>query len=541
MRVEKRVGPAWGWLARTVPLAAILLAGSIQPTFGYASGQTIQERIKAALASRGVPLTFSDPIAGPAAIALAGYVPSHGWVGFKGEGVAYGRPPSDGPFVLTDPPVLLYRPIPSGAYSDAQLSDQAPEAGYELVGVAYFKNYEGTTPIEQTPPESPPTLDPIPNGLLPAGAWFRHTGGCHLSSGEFVAFSENLPDPALPAVQRLAMGVSWCQGIGINSVWAADGDIELGASGRCLLDRDLNPAVGLPRPVRPNSFARMNAPSSTLLPRPSDPPSPPTPVADPGPPPPWGTATPVQIAQFGAYQSALTTYNTAVQALNAWRTSVASAATADCQTIGAHVSLPNAPTFWHGAAWDTHLFFNDDLSSHAGVNDFSLVPNGYTGPPFSFAPGDATLLPVAFPPAPQVSAGGPYTVSLGSPITLTATIPGSVAGITFGWDLTHDGKFPTLGQTTSFTPSGPGDLTVTAQACDTHGACTTSDAVIHVRVVSTTTNGGLATTGGVATTGDPGSPPGGATPELDSLLLFGAGLSGLGGYALTRWRAHRRR
>ena len=30
------------------------------------------------------------------------------------------------------------------------------------------------------------------------------------------------------------------------------------------------------------------------------------------------------------------------------------------------------------------------------------------------------------------------------------------------------------------------------------------------------------------------------TPELDSLLLFGVGLTGLGGYALTRYRARRR-
>jgi hypothetical protein len=35
-------------------------------------------------------------------------------------------------------------------------------------------------------------------------------------------------------------------------------------------------------------------------------------------------------------------------------------------------------------------------------------------------------------------------------------------------------------------------------------------------------------------------PPASATPELDSLLLFGTGLAGLGGYALTRLRARRR-
>jgi hypothetical protein len=36
------------------------------------------------------------------------------------------------------------------------------------------------------------------------------------------------------------------------------------------------------------------------------------------------------------------------------------------------------------------------------------------------------------------------------------------------------------------------------------------------------------------------APGAGATPELDSLLLFGSGLSGLGAYALARFRAKRR-
>jgi hypothetical protein len=44
--------------------------------------------------------------------------------------------------------------------------------------------------------------------------------------------------------------------------------------------------------------------------------------------------------------------------------------------------------------------------------------------------------------------------------------------------------------------------------------------------------------------GDPGGkgvpPSPTATPELDSLLLFGIGLTGLGGYAVTRVRSRRR-
>jgi hypothetical protein len=40
--------------------------------------------------------------------------------------------------------------------------------------------------------------------------------------------------------------------------------------------------------------------------------------------------------------------------------------------------------------------------------------------------------------------------------------------------------------------------------------------------------------------GNNGGPSVAATPELDSLLLFGFGLTGLGGYSVTRWRARRR-
>jgi hypothetical protein len=42
-------------------------------------------------------------------------------------------------------------------------------------------------------------------------------------------------------------------------------------------------------------------------------------------------------------------------------------------------------------------------------------------------------------------------------------------------------------------------------------------------------------------TGGGGTPPPGATPELDSLALFGTGMFGLAGYAITRMRASRPR
>jgi len=47
-------------------------------------------------------------------------------------------------------------------------------------------------------------------------------------------------------------------------------------------------------------------------------------------------------------------------------------------------------------------------------------------------------------------------------------------------------------------------------------------------------------TGGGPGGGKGGPPSPMATPELDSLLLFGLGLTGLGGYAVTRLRTRRR-
>jgi hypothetical protein len=44
---------------------------------------------------------------------------------------------------------------------------------------------------------------------------------------------------------------------------------------------------------------------------------------------------------------------------------------------------------------------------------------------------------------------------------------------------------------------------------------------------------------GDGNTGGGGTPDPSATPEMDSLLLFGGGLSGLGGYALMRIRSRR--
>lgn len=132
---------------------------------------------------------------------------------------------------------------------------------------------------------------------------------------------------------------------------------------------------------------------------------------------------------------------------------------------------------------------------------------------------------------PTANAGGPYSVELGGTVQLigSGNDPDGDT-LTFAWDLDNDGVFETPGQNVDVRPTGGlGDLVVRLRVCDLAPACDTATAVVHVV---------LSDLGPPA----PGGPPGvGATPELDSLLLFGSGLSGLAGYSILRLRARRRR
>jgi hypothetical protein len=106
-----------------------------------------------------------------------------------------------------------------------------------------------------------------------------------------------------------------------------------------------------------------------------------------------------------------------------------------------------------------------------------------------------------------------------SGIALTAVL---VSGPSHGMlQLNADGSFtytPNAGYT------GPDSFTYEAAAA----SLTSNVAIVSVTV--------LANTPVCTVSCAPGT---GATPELDSLLLFGSGLSGLGAYALARFRAKR--
>lgn len=352
---------------------------------------TVQQRLKSALFNRAVPIPARiDRVSdGLAALSANGYAFTHGWTVFKGEGLAFAQPHAamnTGALDPAKPTVVLYRNV--NAKTDAELSDQSPDPPYELIGVGWFKEYAGAASSNQTPTEAPPSeLSFLPPGVFPQGSWFRHTAGCHMSNGEFVAFRENLPALSLGMQARMAQGTAWCQAIGTSSRWQSDGAVEPGARGRCLLDR--NTTAPLPRPLVPGSFATMNAPAISL-PRPPDPgsaPAEPTMPAKNAPPNEWTAYT----AAKTKYLADKATHDARAKSLSDWRAAVQLQANAKCQSVGSDVTPPNAPTFWHGMAWDTHVFFRPDGTVSVGINDLSLVPNGYSGPPESFPPMTAEL------------------------------------------------------------------------------------------------------------------------------------------------------
>lgn len=85
---------------------------------------------------------------------------------------------------------------------------------------------------------------------------------------------------------------------------------------------------------------------------------------------------------------------------------------------------------------------------------------------------------------PTVDAGGPYNVSEGGSVVVTAfgNDPDSDA-LTFAWDLDNNGSFETPGQSATFGALGLHALdsrTITVQATDSHGLSATDHATINI-------------------------------------------------------------
>src|SRR5579859_5712384 len=85
---------------------------------------------------------------------------------------------------------------------------------------------------------------------------------------------------------------------------------------------------------------------------------------------------------------------------------------------------------------------------------------------------------------PQVTSGGPYTLSEGGQITLTATGSDQDGdALTYAWDLDNNGSFETPGQSVAFSAAnldGPSVHTATVQVTDSAGLTATAQALINV-------------------------------------------------------------
>jgi predicted extracellular nuclease len=118
---------------------------------------------------------------------------------------------------------------------------------------------------------------------------------------------------------------------------------------------------------------------------------------------------------------------------------------------------------------------------------------------------------------PTADAGGPYTVSEGGSVTVSASgFDPNGDSLTYAWDLDNNGSFETPGQSVSFsaaTLDGPSSYTIKVRVTDTGGLSATSQATVNVQNVAPTvaapvvspepsTEGSSAT--GSATFTDPG-------------------------------------
>ena len=103
---------------------------------------------------------------------------------------------------------------------------------------------------------------------------------------------------------------------------------------------------------------------------------------------------------------------------------------------------------------------------------------------------DPSVIRVLFNRAPAVSAGGPYSVSEGSSVAVSATGSDPEGdALTYAWDLDNNGTFETAGQSVTFSAAsidGPSTQTVAVQVTDSGGLSATASAMVTITNVAPT-------------------------------------------------------
>ena len=153
-------------------------------------------------------------------------------------------------------------------------------------------------------------------------------------------------------------------------------------------------------------------------------------------------------------------------------------------TLAATATDPGQDTFTF--AWDLNGdgFFSDATGSAPVLTWVQLLGYGLGNGNHQIAVQVGTVVATAtltvsnLPPL--VSAGGPYSTMIRTPITLAATASdGSPGVLTYAWDIHGSGDFAVLGAAPTLTPAqlatlGAGQRTITVRATDIDGASSTA-------------------------------------------------------------------
>jgi hypothetical protein len=141
-----------------------------------------------------------------------------------------------------------------------------------------------------------------------------------------------------------------------------------------------------------------------------------------------------------------------------------------------------------------------------------------------------TLLFVHSPPTVAINGAPADAIDVGTTVHLTAETSGGTAPLTYTW--TKNGVVLSRGSNVAIADApDAGTFTYAVVVTDSNGV---ESSLVQATVLAVSAGGNLP---GGCDVNCP--PPVSATPELDSLLLFGSGLSGLVGYSLLRRRAQK--